>query len=72
MGVLCYTEQEDTMSYQEFRRAAERKGFTHEQLRCNVPVSPALLEFMGEVGMSRYERFMDRMDREVDAKAKTS
>jgi hypothetical protein len=53
------------MGYQEFLLTAREKGFTGEQLRCDVPVTPELLEFMVEVGLDRYERFMNRLDREA-------
>ncbi len=50
------------MNFKTFLTAAKSKGFTFEQLRCDVPVTADLLEFMGEVGMDRYETFMGRLD----------
>lgn len=48
------------MSYTTFCQRINAAGWTCEQLRCDVQPSEELLEFMDEVGLLRYERYVRR------------
>ncbi len=55
------------MKYEAFRRMAFSKGWTLAQLRCDVPPSDVILAAINAVGLSRWERFVTRLQREADA-----
>ncbi len=46
------------MNYEAFKTAAAK--FTVAELRCDVPPSDDLIDFMETVGLKRYERFVLR------------
>lgn len=50
------------MTYQAFLKTVLDNGWRLSQLRCDEPPSDALLAFMDQVGLARYERYVKRLE----------
>lgn len=47
------------MDYEEFVLIVKESGWSASELRCDVPPSPALLDFLARVG-TKAERYVER------------
>ena len=57
-------------TFKQFKTAAAGMGMTMPELRCDIPPTRKILDFMQEVGTDNYERFVLRMEREQERQSK--
>ncbi len=54
------------MNYGTWRKQVFAARWTMAQLRCDVPPSQEMLDFMEEVGLDYWQKFVQRLQRDAD------